>query len=86
MWKIDNVNFPTGPQFEAMLVETIRKGIETKMSHVVCPVHQQSPRVVAKGTSLEDPELGLELCCEKLADMATVAFQAATLGPNDNAL
>ena len=61
---------PSAPQS----VELFKNHTEAKLRGLLCPDHNQAPRLVIKGESLRDVTVSLSACCTKLSDMANKAI------------
>ena len=60
---------------EKAALETIKDGVQKRLSGVRCPEHHKAPRVTASGSSLERLSWKIDGCCEKLIDAAKKAFR-----------
>ena len=61
---------PGAPQ----TVELYKNHIEAKLAGLLCPDHNQPPRLIVKGESLKDATVSLSACCSKLIDRANKAI------------
>ncbi len=55
---------------QAELLKEISDQIQQKLTQVRCPDHNEAPRVVAEGPSLDKLEFFIHGCCQKLVDEA----------------
>ena len=53
----------------------IQEYMQRKLAHVRCQEHGGALRVVVEGPSLDDFELSVEGCCQKLIDEAAKALK-----------
>ena len=72
-FKVD-VTIPSADVLEKQAWEAVKKGLESRLSSVVCPVHHEHPRIKVSG-SLKNPNVRVEGCCQKLIDQAKAALQ-----------
>lgn len=50
--------------------------VQRRLGHVVCPEHQQPPRVTLSGPSADQLSPSVEGCCQALTNAATQALHA----------
>ncbi len=58
-------------------VELFKNHTEAKLRGLLCPDHNQSPRLLIKGESLKDATVSLSACCSKLIDLANKAIASS---------
>jgi hypothetical protein len=65
-----------GDAMDRVLCRAASHRTERRLRDVLCPSHQQRPRIIASGASAERLTFSVEGCCQPLIDTATAALQA----------
>jgi hypothetical protein len=52
------------------MMERVMETISARMEGVTCPDHNEAPRFLCSGESIDDLSIQIHGCCEKLVDMA----------------
>lgn len=67
--EIDPANAETPEQQDMM--ERIMETISARMDGITCPDHQETPRFLCSGETIDDLSIQVHGCCEKLVELAT---------------
>ena len=72
---------PAGESFQAKLqkdaLEAAVKATQEKIAGLVCPNHQQSPRLkFSEGSGPGQEKMSFDCCCDRLAQMLQEALQS----------
>lgn len=55
-------------------VQEFKQNTERKLRDVLCPDHQQAPRIKFHGTTLREVTIQMSGCCAKLIELANRAI------------
>lgn len=60
---------PDDPE-QAARMQQIVASISDRVDGLICPEHKEPPRFLCRGASIDELEMQIHGCCEKLVEMA----------------